>query len=183
MPRLHTGQFLKALLLGFFCCLGASAKEAPEKKQAPLAFALKQVHQESATLAKAIERGEKVAPPGFKIFQQRITDPKTNKVTGKEPILLTTHNIIGIDFVQLARPSGQLGEVAVSLTKEGGKRLTATTQAMRLGQDRIAIVFEGECLIAPIVQAVLGRQFVITGLDGKAEVARVTKALNPKAKK
>lgn len=48
-----TCQFPKALIPGFFCCLGASAKDAGQKMPEPLPFALRQVHPNSEALVEA----------------------------------------------------------------------------------------------------------------------------------
>ena len=76
----------------------------------------------------------------------------------------------------------QIGTVAVTLKKEGGDRVLNSTKAMKLGQDRMAVVLDGQALIAPTVKAKLGRDFVINGLDGKEETRRITKALNNRAR-
>ncbi len=183
MHRHLTGQFLKALLLGFLCCLGAEAKnDVPAKPKAPL-LALKNVHPENDKLARQVKAGTKPTPPGYRLYSLPYLDWETNKKIGEKPILLKRASIVTDEGVKVARATGNLGQILIHLTEEAGKRMTNVTGKMALNEDRLAIVLEGKCLIAPTVQAVLGREFVITGLDGRAEVLRITKALNPKAKK
>ena len=51
---------------------------------------------------------------------------------------------------------------------------------MRNGVDRMAVVLDGQALIAPTVNGNLSRTFVIEGLDGSKEVNEVVAALaNP----
>ena len=137
---------------------------------------LKEVHPNSESLIGAIEGGEPT-PPGYKVYPMRLTD-EDNKIIGQTKILLKSKNIVGGDSVQLAQPTGQTGVVAVTLNQEGGKRLENTTSRMETGRDRMAVVLDGEVLIAPTVNAILTRSFVIEGLDGKAEVKSISEALN-----
>lgn len=176
-------SFLTSLLTALLCMSAAfglsddAGKVAPANK-APL-LALKEVHPKTTALAQAVQEGKQVAPPGYALFSLPVIDQETNKVIGKTPILLSRRNIVSSDSVEVARAvPQQIGTVAVRLTKEGGKRVTNATQKMKLGVDRIAVVLEGNCLIAPTVQAVLGRDFVVNGLSGLEETKRIVHALN-----
>lgn len=183
MLRHLSGPTVKALLLGFFCCLGAHAKQAEAKKPKAELLALRTVHPQSQSLLADLKAGTGKVPPGYKIFQIRVSDAETGKKIGQEPILLSLKTIVTEKQVELARPNQGFGTLSVTLTERGGERLNTATKKMKLGVDRIAIVLKGECIIAPTVQAVLSRRFVITGLDGKAEVDSLTKALNKKRQK
>lgn len=175
--------FLKSLVAVFLCSsitatVAKDAGEEPAKPKAPL-LSLKEVHKETSRLAPLVEKGEQLAPPGYALYSLPVTDDETNKVIAKTPILLSRRNIVGTESVQNARVvPQQIGTVAVTLTKEGGKRVTNATKKMQLGLDRIAVVLEGKCLIAPTVQAVLSRDFIISGLENKDETKRVVNALN-----
>ncbi|MCX8238497.1 MAG: protein translocase subunit SecD [Akkermansiaceae bacterium] len=140
---------------------------------------LKEVHTDSDRLAGPVDSGDALAPPGYQLYQLPIVDEETQKKIGERPLLLSRRNIVGGESVQNARiVTQQIGTVAVTLKKEGGERVLNSTKAMKLGQDRMAVVLDGQALIAPTVQAKLGRDFVINGLDGKEETRRITKALN-----
>ena len=183
MHRHFTGQFLKVLLLGFLCCLGAEAKDdVPAKPKAPL-LALKNVHPENDKLARQVKAGTKPTPPGYRLYSLPYLDWETNKNIGEKPILLKRASIVTDEGVKVARATGNPGEIAILLTEKAGKRMTNITERMNLGQDRLAIVLEGKCLIAPTVQAKLGRNFIIAGLSGKKEVDRIVFALNTPIKK
>lgn len=184
MLRNLSGPIVKALLLGFFCCLGASAKDEiePEPKGG-FTFALREVHPNNTQILAQIKSGEAKLPPGYKIYQIRISDPETGKITDQEPIVLASKAIVTGTHIEKTSPGHGLDTLNVRLNKEGGKRLGIATKRMALGRARIAIVFEGQCIIAPTVNGVLGERFVVEGLQDKQEVSRVVKVLNEKRKK
>ncbi|MDA7881761.1 protein translocase subunit SecF [Akkermansiaceae bacterium] len=139
---------------------------------------LKEVHPQSDSLALRVQSGEETAPPGYKVYIFPILD-EDNKKTGERPMLLARRNIVGGDAVQTANAvPGQYGVLSVLLTSEGGNRVRNSTEKMRKGVDRMAVVLDGAGLIAPVVQANLSRNFVIQGLDGQEEVRQIVFALN-----
>ena len=139
---------------------------------------LKKVHPNSNQIIAQIEAGTKTLEPGYQVFPIRRTDPETGKVIGMDKILLSRRTIVGGDKVDLARPGDGLGVINVLLSKEGGRRLTNATKTMTIGSDRMAVVLDDEVLIAPTVNATLGRNFIVEGLDGREEVRTVSNALN-----
>jgi SecD/SecF fusion protein len=139
---------------------------------------LKAVHPNSRSIIAQMEAGTKTVEVGYKVYPIRVTDKDTGKVIGKEKILLSSKTIVEGDKVISARPGQGIGVIDVTLNKEGGKRLQNATSNMTLDRDRMAVVLDGEVLVAPTVQAVLSRRFVITGLDGRAEVLSVSNALS-----
>jgi SecD/SecF fusion protein len=81
-----------------------------------------------------------------------------------------------------AFPSPQQADaVAITLNNDGTNKMIALTKNMRPGQDRIAIVLDGEVISAPVVNAVpLGKNFIIEGLREPGEVQGLANALmNP----
>ena len=139
---------------------------------------LKKVHPNSDQIIAQIEAGTKTLEPGYQVYPIRRTDPETGKVIGQDKILLSRKTIVGGDKVDLARPGNGLGVINVTLSKEGGRRLTNATGSMTIGRDRMAVVLDDEVLIAPSVNAILGRNFIVEGLDGREEVRTVSNALN-----
>ena len=139
---------------------------------------LKKVHPNSNQIIAQIEAGTKTLEPGYQVFPIRRTDPETGKVIGMDKILLSRRTIVGGDKVDLARPGDGLGVINVLLSKEGGRRLTNATKTMTIGSDRMAVVLDDEVLIAPTVNATLGRNFIVEGLDGREDVRTVSNALN-----
>ena len=152
--------------------------EIRETIQRTARLLLKKVHPNSNQIIAQIEAGTKTLEPGYKVFPIRRTDPETGKIIGMDKILLSRRTIVGGDKVDLARPGDGLGVINVLLSKEGGKRLTNATKTMTIGSDQMAVVLDGEVLIAPTVNATLGRRFIVEGLDGREEVRTVSNALN-----
>ncbi|MDC0304641.1 protein translocase subunit SecD, partial [Akkermansiaceae bacterium] len=152
--------------------------EIRETIQRTARLLLKKVHPNSNQIIAQIEAGTKTLEPGYQVFPIRRTDAETGKVIGMDKILLSRRTIVGGDKVDLARPGDGLGVINVLLSKEGGKRLTNATKTMTIGSDRMAVVLDDEVLIAPTVNATLGRNFIVEGLDGREEVRTVSNALN-----
>ena len=71
------------------------------------------------------------------------------------------------------------GQINVTLKDEGARKLEEVTAKMRHGQDRLAIIVDGKLVSAPVVQAVLGASFLISGLEGMdaGELDRVARKM------
>lgn len=161
---------------------GTTVEEAEEIEATIVRTAkleLKEVHPENSRLAPLVEAKEEIVPAGYQAYEMDIKD-KDNKVVGTELILLKRRNIVTGDQVARALATGSYGVIDVKLNSEGGDRLLKATSEMTLGQDRMAVVMDDKCLIAPTVQAKLKSSFIIEGLDGQKEVNQVVAALgNP----
>ena len=72
------------------------------------------------------------------------------------------------------------GYVDVVLNRTGADRMGRLTGSMQIGRDRLAVVLNNQIKCAPVVQAVLHKDFNISGLNGKGEPEDISKALaNP----
>ncbi len=149
--------------------------------QKTVVLQLKKVHPQTNSLAQRVKDGSELPPAGFKLFEERNMDEKTGEKLPSNPILLSRRNIVTGDQIQSARKSpGELGVAHVRLSSEGGERMLNATGEMKIGTDRMAVVLNGTCVVSPTVQAVLNRDFTISGLYGKDEVETVAAALaNP----
>lgn len=130
------------------------------------------------TLAQRVLDGTEIVP-GYRayILKGKLED-------GKEythPILLNRRVAVGGSDIVKAYPSPQQPEaVSVELNSAGGDKMYDLTKNARLGVDRIAVVLDGEVLNAPVVQAILGKDFVISGLHDPGEPKSLSDALmNP----
>ncbi len=141
----------------------------------------KAVHPNSNSLAAAVASGSQIAPSGWKLYYLPILDDETRKKIDETPILLAKRNIVTGDMVQRAIPvPSRFGMIQVTLNSDGGDRLFNATKQMRSGVDRMAVVLDGQALIAPVVNGNLSKTFSIEGLDGSKEVNEVVAALaNP----
>ncbi|MEO0017231.1 MAG: protein translocase subunit SecD, partial [Verrucomicrobiota bacterium] len=118
--------------------------------------------------------------PGYKVFNYKHKDKDGNDIV--EPILLNHKAALGGSDIALAMPSlSQQDAVEITLNGPGTDKMIALTINMRKGQDRIAIVLDGEVISAPQVrQTPLGKNFIVEGLDDVGEVKALANALmNP----
>ena len=154
-----------------------------KKLQEAAKLELREVHPNSDTLAEQVAKGDHIEP-GYKAF------PYTYKIAEGTPeeqeiethILLNRRPAVeGKDIVSAFPSVMGGGRVGITLNGEGEDKMIALTQPMTPRRDRIAIVLDGKCISAPVVNQVpLGKQFEITGLDGANEAIDLAKNLmNP----
>lgn len=158
--------------------------EAIRKKlQEAAKLELREVHPQSDLLADQVAAGEHIEP-GYKVFPYAY---KVEEGTPQEKEL--TRNILlnrrpaveGKNIVRATPDPMGGGRVDITLNGEGEDKMIALTSPMAEGRDRIAIVLDGKCISAPVVQQVpLGKQFQITGLNADGEAVSLAKNLmNP----
>lgn len=129
--------------------------------------------------------------------------PRTDNETGA-PVLYTEGERKGeqiIDYMVLQKPYAAMqkdvyitgkevanaqpsyvhkGHVDVVLNRTGANRMGRLTGSMTIGRDRLAVVLNNQIKCAPVVQAVLHKEFNISGLNAKGEPEDISKALaNP----
>jgi SecD/SecF fusion protein len=147
-------------------------------------------------LRKVSERSEEPGPNGKTLAERVLNDGelavgqrayllKGKDEDGKEykrAILLDRRIALGGKDIADAVPSPQQADaVSITLNGDGTDKMIALTKNMRAGQDRIAIVLDGEVISAPVVnQTPLGKQFIIEGLREPGEVQGLANSLmNP----
>lgn len=149
------------------------------------------VHPDSAQLE---AEGRKVVP-GYRKTEYPLLDedgaPLLDKKTGKpvvEHLWIQTAlaaqqqgtYITGKDVKSASPDYSSKGIVAVTLSNDGAGKMRQRTSRMQIGRDRLAVVLNDKVKSAPTVQDVLGKDFQISGLDGKGEAEDLAKALaNP----
>jgi len=160
---------------------GVSEEEAAwvrEIIQKQSVLELRAVRKDNDSLAPRVAAKETIAP-GYKLFTRNYTDDRGEPRS--EELLLENRNKIEGKHVRKASPDmGTSGVVQVTLTGAGGKLMRNLTAPMRKGVDRLAVVLDGEVDSAPVVQAVLDKNFIIQGV-GDAEECRNLSAtlMNP----
>ena len=88
--------------------------------------------------------------------------------------------ITGANVSKASPNYAERGMVNVTLNNDGAERMARLTGKMQLGRDRMAVVLNSQVKCAPVVQAVLHKDFQITGLNGVGEPEDISKALaNP----
>ena len=117
--------------------------------------------------------------PGYQAFIHKSKDEEGKEI--QRPILLNRRAALGGSDIANAYPSPQQPDaVSVTLNGAGADKMFALTQNMRLGVDRIAILLDGEVISAPTVQAILTKNFEISGLHEPGEVQGLANSLmNP----
>ncbi|MGC6581713.1 MAG: protein translocase subunit SecF [Akkermansiaceae bacterium] len=142
---------------------------------------LKKVHPENSFLAAQVVREPETTPAGYKLYQLEVFDDEGKSTGQTNPILLALGNIVTGDMVQRATADPQrTGIIHIRLSSDGGDRVLNATKAMRKDVDRIAVVLDGKCLTAPVVQSTLSRDFQISGIDSNEERKIIVSALgNP----
>ena len=131
------------------------------------------------TLAARVAANKEIVP-GYKVFLLTRKDADGNEIVS--PILLNRRAAISGSDIALATPSPQQADaVLVTLNREGTDKMIALTKDMQPGRGRIAIVLDGEVVSAPVLmQAPLGKNFIVEGLREPGEVQTLASALmNP----
>lgn len=123
-----------------------------------------------------VEQG-RIHVPGYRLYEYTFKNGKGEDI--KEKIFLEKReSLTGKDIVHagvdLTRPS----EVAVTLSNEGADKMYNLTSRMQIGHDRMAVVLDDVVKSAPVVQAILSKNFVISGLDAPGEAEALTKVLS-----
>lgn len=159
------------------------AQAVRKKLEEAAKLELREVHPQSDSLADQVAAGEHIEP-GYKVFAYKF---KVNEGTPEERerttnILLNRRPAVqGNDIVRASPDVMGGGRVDITLDGVGEDKMIALTSPMTEGRDRIAIVLDGNCISAPVVQKVpLGKNFQITGLDAPGEAVTLAKNLmNP----
>lgn len=143
--------------------------------------------------------GKRGMRPTLPTDYMRLPHPLTNEETG-EPLLGRDGKAI-VSWLLVQKPyvaiqkglyitgkdvSGaqpdytRKGYVNVVLSGDGASRMRHLTGPMIKGRDRLAVVLNGQVKCAPVVNDTLGKEFSISGLDGRGEAEDISKALaNP----
>jgi len=93
---------------------------------------------------------------------------------------ISKNPIISEVDIQYAKRSEESPEqMLIRLTEEGGNKLHVATSQMRKGFDRIAVIFNGRLVVAPVIMDSLKRRFTIMGLTDSElqEFERLMEAL------
>lgn len=125
--------------------------------------------------AEILRLGKVVEKPGEGISEMEIlTEKEAETIFVEDKAILTEADIA------VAMPSLQQKDaVDITLTPEGTEKMIAATTPMRPGIDRIAIILSGKVKSAPVIMSVpLGKQFVISGLNGEGEPKKLAVLLS-----
>ncbi len=129
------------------------------------------------TLAARVADNAEIVP-GYSAYEYKFKDDEGNDRS--EFILLSKRVALTGKDVQQAWPQPLGNKVSITLNNAGADKMLNLTKDMTLGRDRIAVVLDGEVLTAPVVQAVLSKNFEISGQENAEEARALANAmLNP----
>jgi SecD/SecF fusion protein len=160
------------------------AAAVKKKLQEAAKLELREVHPQSNLLADQVAAGEHIEP-GYKVFQYvyKVDEGTADEKEMTSNILLNRRPAVqGNDIVRASPDVMGGGRVDITLNGNGEDKMIALTAPMTAGRDRIAIVLDGRCISAPVMQSdkPLGKQFQITGLNAPGEAVSLAKNLmNP----
>ena len=154
-----------------------------KKLQEAAKLEFREVHPQSNVLADQVASGEHIEP-GYKVFQYvyKVEEGTPDEKEMTTNILLSRRPAVQGNDIARATPDPMGGgRVDITLNGNGEDKMIALTAPMTAGRDKIAIVLDGRCISAPVVQQVpLGKQFQITGLNAPGEAVSLAKNLmNP----
>jgi SecD/SecF fusion protein len=143
---------------------------------------LREVHPQSSQLADQVTKGDHIEP-GYKVFSYKhaVAEGTPEEAEISTNILLNRRVAIeGRDIVAAFPQMG--GVVSITLNSKGEDKMIALTTPMTSRRGSIAIVLDGTCISAPVVNSEqpLGKNFVIEGLNAKDEATQLAQNLmNP----
>lgn len=161
-----------------------STEEADRLKELLTTAAKLTIHklhaQDSPEVAKQVFEGTKVIP-GARAYPQELRG-EDGKVIGTRYVLVERRPALTGKDIERTSPNYQTNtEVLITLTSEGGKKMEEFTRSLVPRQDYIVSILDGEVMNNAVLNAeVLGKNFVISGLDDLEECERLSEALaNP----
>lgn len=129
------------------------------------------------SLAEMVYEEEEIVP-GYEAYQY--VDERDGEVI-EEYLLLESRPIVDGSDVANAYPqsTGATHQVGIELTGEGGEKMFNYTKDLTVGRDRMAVLLDGEVIIAPgFRQVPLGKTFVIDGQDSYEQAGMIASQLN-----
>lgn len=115
--------------------------------------------------------------PGYRLYDYKFKNSRGEEVVEKL-FLEKRESLTGKDIVRAGVDYTTPGQVAVLLNNAGADKMYELTSRMKLGHDRMAVVLDDVVKSAPVVQAVLSKNFVIQGLDAPGEAEALSKVLS-----
>jgi len=150
--------------------LGKGASMPKKFEPSPARFSVSNVHRDSDVIVKGILRadGRLNSARVRELYSEGLRVCPLTTPAGDSWVVVEIGSIVErAQFVSFKREGAG---VIVTLTKAGAEQMRDATAGMRYGSDRVAFRFHGKVLSAPVVQAEMGRQFLIaTGSEAEAE--------------
>jgi len=153
------------------------AQEIKETLQKVAKLEIRAVHPQSASLSQQVKAGKR--EPGYELKEYTYENEDGEMVT--RDLLISRRIIVTGKNVQSARvDQSQRGVVQITLDNEGADRMRNATSKMQVGRDMLSCVLDGVVINAAQLGDVLGKNFVINGLDSQEECRMLANGLeNP----
>ena len=159
---------------------GATEEDARQTKEILEQVAkleIRAVHPDSYSLAPRVKAGEPV--PGYELLEYTRSNDDGETITSdilvNRKIIVTGKNVQRANVV-----TSEKGVVSITLDSKGGDKMREATSKMNIGYDQMATVLDGVVLSAATTQAILGRNFQVSGLDTQEECRQLARGLeNP----
>ncbi len=124
----------------------------------------------TATLQAAVRFEVRLAQTESMPGLQQVRIAGSDKVLYLRPEALVTNDDI-LESHIVARPDGRTFDIAITFNAAGAKRMEAATRS-HAGQP-LAILIDGEVVMAPVIRATITDQALITGNYTRAEAERI----------
>jgi len=156
----------------------ATAEQIYATLTRPAKLELKLVHPDTRKLANKVAADpENEVVPGYELKVLKDTDDD-GKATTENLLVKQRASIDGSSIIHAQELYGPYeGQLDVELNAEGAAKMFKTTQKMKHGRDRLAIVLDGKVLSAPVVQSTLSKKFQISGMGDAKEAKALAAAL------
>jgi SecD/SecF fusion protein len=147
----------------------------------PAKLELKLVHPDTRKLANKVAADpDNEIVPGYELKVLRDTDDDGN-ITSENILIKNRAALDGSYIIHAKELDGPYeGQILIELNEQGADLMFKTTDQMKHGRDRLAIVIDGKVLSAPTVQSTLSKKFQVSGLSSEKEAKALAAALlNP----
>ncbi|MFD2158395.1 protein translocase subunit SecD [Rubritalea tangerina] len=135
-------------------------------------------HPQSAQLAELVASGQERIP-GYKAFPQEVKN-ENGEIIGTRHVLVARRPGLTGKEVARAWPDRQSNtQVFIELTSQGAEDMKTFTSSLTARKDHIVSVLDGKVINDAVLNAdVLGKNFVISGLDDIQECEELSKGLS-----
>jgi hypothetical protein len=121
------------------------------------------VHKESSKLADSVT-AKKLNIPGYITLPHSETNSDNREITTTQILIREKAELTEKDIKSALLDPRDQTTINIELTTAGGEKMHAFTEPLDKGVDKIATVFNGRIVNYAVLNASLGRHFVISGL-------------------
>ena len=127
--------------------------------------------------------GDPVAAESFRVSKVASAEGETTerfeleRDGEREVLFVEKQAIVSTADVESARPSPMMAHaLEFRLTEQGGEKLHKATKDVVPGVARFAILIDGKLVMAPVLNATLGRDFIVEGLMESGSISMMARS-------